>query len=335
MEAHFTHWNRESVYDSIRELAFAFQKSRLFLTAMELDVFSVIGEDGKTSEQVSNAINADKKAVDRLLNALCGIELIKKKDNKYFNQPYTLKYLVSSSPEYMEDLKHYSNLWNSWTDLTEAVKIGKPVVNKEIHEKSDDWIRNYYNSTHYRAKNEAPQIIKQINLKNVKNVLELGCGSAQYTIEILKTNPDIRATVMDIPKITDLAKQNILKENMTDRIEVISGDFFTDKIGKGYDMIILSYVIHSYSVFENIEILQKCYEALNKHGQILINENIIEDNRITPVTSSIFSLNMLLNTKSGDSYSETDVWIMLKEAWFKDIFRINTEFESTLMVGLK
>ncbi len=335
MVSHFTHWDRESVADSIRELAFAFQKSRVFLTAMELDIFSVIGNESKTAELIANSVNADKKAIERLLNVLCGIELITKKENKYSNKPDSIKYLTGTSNTFMEDLKHNSNMWNTWSNLTEVVKIGKPVNYKEINEKSDEWISSYFNSAHYKALNQAPRIIKQLNLRDVYNILELGCGSAQYTIEFLKINPDAKATVMDFARMTELTKVNILEQNMSDRIEILSGDFFSDDFGKGYDMIILSNVIHSFSVFENIDIIQKCYEALNKHGKIIVNENIIDDNRISPLTSSIFSLNMLLNTKSGDSYSETDVWIMLKEAWFKEIVRINTEFETSLMIGFK
>ncbi len=335
MSSHFTHWDKESLYDSIRELAFAFQKSRILLTAMELDIFSVIGDASKTAEQVASEIKSDVKAVGKLLNALCGLELINKNDTKYSVLPETHKYLVKGSKEYMEDLKFYSNLWDTWSNLTEVIRTGKPFQFNALYEKSDEWIQDYFNSFHYKTKQEADEIIKNLKFKNVYNLLELGCGSAQLTIEILKANPHIKAHVSDLPVMTKLTKENILKEEMTDRIEISSGDFFQEPIGKNYDMIILSNVIHEYSVFENINLMHKCYEALNKQGQVVIIEKIIDDDRTKPANSVFYSLNMLLNTKTGDTYSETDLWIMLKEAWFKNVIRIDTEFDTSIMIGIK
>jgi hypothetical protein len=94
-------------------------------------------------------------------------------------------------------------------------------------------------------------------------------------------------------------------------------------------------VINEFSIWDNVKILQKVFDSMKRDGWVVINEIIIDDDRTAPVHSALYALNMLVNTLEGDSYTETDIWIMLRESWFADIKRLETEFETTLMMGKK
>jgi hypothetical protein len=71
--------------DEMKEISRAFQKSRIFLTACEMDVFTVLGDEEKSSKEISDAISADHRGTDRLLNALCALKVLKKSGDKYKN----------------------------------------------------------------------------------------------------------------------------------------------------------------------------------------------------------------------------------------------------------
>lgn len=335
MPSLFTHWNRKSVYESIRELSYAFQKSRVLFTACELDLFSVIGYEFMSAEHIAHRIDADEKATERLLNSLAGLQLLIKKEQAFGNSPESLRYLARGSHEFMGDMNHHSDVWDSWSKLTDCIKTGRPVKSSPVNEKSSKWINDYISSSHWRANIEASEIIKMLNFKHFKKFLDLGAGSGQYAIEVAKNYPNMEIVIYDYPEIIQIAKKNIFRHGMTSRIEVLEGDFIKDDWGSDYDIILLSNVVHMYSIWENVTTLQRCYDSMVESGLLIINEAIISDTRTSPLTSALFSLNLLLNTKSGDSYSETDVWIMMREAWFKDIEMIYTQFETTLMIGTR
>jgi hypothetical protein len=79
--------------DYIREIAYGFQKSRVLLTAYELGIFSALGNRRKTSREVAESIDTDPRATDRLMNALCAIDLLTKRQNKFSHTQLAAHYL--------------------------------------------------------------------------------------------------------------------------------------------------------------------------------------------------------------------------------------------------
>ena len=90
--------------DEIIEVSREFQKSRIFLTACEMDVFTVLGDEEKSSKEISDAINANHRGTDRLLNALCALRVLKKSGDKYKNSPNAAQYLVKGKSDYQAGL---------------------------------------------------------------------------------------------------------------------------------------------------------------------------------------------------------------------------------------
>ncbi len=334
LNKHFTR-KFETSEDFIEDIAFAFKKSRVLLSASELNIFETIGYRSLSAKDVAEILNLDLKATDRLLNALVGLDLLEKKDLLYTNSEESIKHLIKGSADYIGTIDHLADLWESWSSLTNTIKTGKPVIYQELTEKSDEWLDSFVNSMHWRANLEAPEIISHLNLKGVKRVLDLGGGKGAFTFHLAKQLPSATISLFDLPQITKFTEDYLSVSGVRDRVNIISGDFMKDDIGKGYDMIYLGNVISFRSIWENVALLQKCYDALNHEGQIIISDMIINDNRTKPLNHTLFSLNMLLNTTSGEVYTETDIWIMLREAWFKDIKLTHTHYETAIMSGVR
>ena len=110
--------------EDIRELANTFRESRVLLTAIELKIFTALDKHMMTSEEISQKIDTDTKATDRLMNVLCSLGLLKKVHGKFYNTDLSAKYLVEGKPEFMGNLYHTNNLWNSWTHLTKSLQQG-------------------------------------------------------------------------------------------------------------------------------------------------------------------------------------------------------------------
>lgn len=319
----------------IHELAYSFQKSKVLFTAIELDIFTLLGDGFKTSKEIATEIGADERSTNRLMNALVTLELLEKKAMKFQNTDYSKRYLSRSSVDFLGDMTHVMHLWDKWNKLTEAVITGQPVDYKDINEKEDHWVEALVSSTHWTASKEAKDVIEFVEARGVKRFLDLGCGSGLYAMEFLKKHPSIEAVCFDVPKVIPHTKKHIKREGFEGKIEILEGDFMADNIGEGYDMIFVSNVVHEYSIWDNIKLLQKAYHALNPNGTIVLHDYIIDDNRTKPCTSVMMSLNMLVNTKAGDTYTETDIWVMLKESWFSDITKINTQHDTSIITGKK
>jgi hypothetical protein len=319
-------------YNPIIELGFAFQKSRILLTACELDIFSILDNDSKTSLEIAEAIPANQSSLERLLNALVSLNMLHKEDNKYYNSKISARFLVSNSKDYIGTARHANYLWKSWSNLTESVKTGLPP--KDLKWDSDR-IDSFVETTELRAYNLAPMVVKSLNLENVNTVLDLGGGSGYYSAEMLKANPHLRITILEFPEVIPYTKKYMSKHIGIERFKFIGADFFESELEKGYDMVFLGNIINFFKLWDNVKLFTKVYKILNYSGFVAVFDKILNDDRISPINSSLMNLNMLLNSNGGSCYTATEIWIMLKEAFFDNIKRIDIQKGSSLFIGYK
>ena len=116
----------------------------------------------------------------------------------------------------------------------------------------------------------------------------------------------------------EIAKK-IARRERSRPIRFMSGDFTTDDIGRGYDLILISQILHAYSVKDNVLLLKKCRNSLSHGGRVVVLEFPLSNDKIYPVQSALFSVNMLVNTAGGRCYSSEEIRGWLQKVGLKDI----------------
>jgi SAM-dependent methyltransferase len=321
--------------NTIREFASSFQKSRILLTGFELDIFTNLDEKGKTSPQLSKDLQLDAHACERLLNALVSLGFLAKKHEVFFNTPDSFTFLSKKSPEYMGGLMHSNHLWNTWSHLTNVVRTGKSANPSEINVRGEDWLFSFISAMHDRAKKQAPMQVANIDLSEIKSVLDIGGGSGAFSMEFVSRKPGLEATVFDLPNVVPITKKFIEKEGFSNRVKTYTGDYTTDDLPRGFDLVFLSAIIHSNSLETNQMLVKKCYDALNNNGRIVIQDWIMNHDRTQPVSGAVFAINMLVGTESGDCFTESEVSEMLTRAGFINVTRLEFESGSSQMTAQK
>jgi 2-polyprenyl-3-methyl-5-hydroxy-6-metoxy-1,4-benzoquinol methylase len=321
--------------EDIRDLSNAFRESRILLSAFELKIFSALDHHMMTSEQVSKKIDADPRATDRLLNALCAMGILKKVHGKFYNTNLSSKYLVEGKPEFMGNLYHTNHLWHTWSHLTESVMQGSSFKGDQNKKGKDDWIEAFISAMHYRGVSQGKILAMMIDLSNVKKMLDVGGGSAAFSMEIVKKNSAVKAAVLDLPHVIPLTKKYVSEAGLLDNFNFIEGDYLTKDFESGYNLILLSAIVHINSYEQNKMLVKKCADALNKNGMIIISDFIMNDERTYPYNGALFSINMLVGTANGDTYTEKEMREWFESAGLSNIERKNTSFGTDLMIAVK
>jgi len=312
----------------------AFMRSRIILTAFELGVFSALGETGGTTAQVAEAVGADQRAVNRLLNALGALGLVTKREGMFFNAPLAARCLIQGRPEYLAGLGHQLTLWDAWGTLTEAVRQGRFQPQAMTNTGRDD-VRGFIALMDHHARDLSPEVVGFLDLSWVERVLDLGGGSGAYAVAFLRAKEGIKVTVFDRPEVIPLTQEYLNREGLAGRVETMAGDFLKDEIGTGFDLALLSAIIHANSPEENRALLDRAAKALKPGGQVVVRDFIMDEERLAPETGAIFALNMLVNTPGGDTYTETEIRAWLDAAGLVNIERIVTGFGADLLIGRK
>lgn len=317
-------------FEELQEQLRGFQESRVLLTALELDVFTAIGP-GSTAAEVARRAGTDTRATEMLLNALAAMELVRKQEGRYFNSDLTRDYLVSGgAQDGRMSLMHYSRLWRRWSTLTEAVKEGTSVAPREDDSPGRE---AFIAAMHKNAQERAPFVLNALGAFSVRNLLDLGGGSGAYSIAFAQANPELRSTIVDLEPVLAIAQRHIRAAGLSERVQTQPGDLLSDTFGGGHDLALLSAICHMFSPAENRDLLKRVYLALDTGGRLAVQDFILEPDGTAPAFAALFSLNMLVNTRGGASYTEADYREWLKDAGFREVKHVRLPGKTGLMVA--
>jgi len=316
--------------DNLNDTVRAFMPSRVLLTALELDVFTAV-TDGSSAENVARRIHADPRATEMLLNALVSLKLLEKKNDLYFDSPATARFFAQGSRDNTRGgLLHTAHLWDRWSNLTECVRTGAPA---EKGARDEGATRDFIAAMDRNAKERAGLMLKTVEHGSIRRMLDLGGGSGAYSIAFANAVPGLTSEILDVPEVLPLAQEYIRKAGLTERIAVRAGDMLRDPLGENYDLILISAICHMFSAEENRSLLQKANRALASGGRVVVQDFILEPSKTAPSFAALFSLNMLVGTEAGSSYSEPEYADWLREAGFKEVRRVRLPGPSGLMIG--
>ncbi|HAJ25818.1 MAG TPA: SAM-dependent methyltransferase [Syntrophus sp. (in: bacteria)] len=322
--------------ETIMEMSGAYWKSCTLQAAVELGIFTVIGREALTAEEIGRAIGGSHRGVPLLLNALTAMGLLRRDGCGYANTEESLTLLSGESPRYIGHLiLHHHNLMDSWNRLAAAVKTGHPqrisaaVDNETVR-------KNFLMGMFTIASILGPLVAEAVDLSGRSRLLDLGGGPGTYAIHFCLKNPGLRATVFDLPTTRPLAEQTIRSFGLSERIEFAGGDFVSDDLGGPYDTAWLSQVLHGEGPEVCRAMIAKAARALAPGGMILIHEFVLDDSLDSPLQPALFSLNMLVGTEGGRSYGEGEIREMMGAAGFRDIKRLafRSRADSGILTGV-
>ena len=294
--------------------------------AVGLDLFSHLTEEPRTAADIARIIAVDIRGVTMLLDALTALELLEKRNNGYKVTTFSAEYLSKKSENYIGYIiLHHHHLMAGWNRLDEAIRNGAPVVTSPSHADNETIRESFLMGMFNVANQTAPLVVPAIDLGKRHRLLDLAGGPGTYAIHFCRNNPELRAVIYDFPTTRTFAERTVERFGLSDRISFVSGDITSDHIGGDFDVVWISQLLHGEGPKSAATILKKAVQALVPGGLVLVQEFILDNTRTAPPFPALFSLNMLINTTAGQSYSEEELTNMLVEAGAKGVKRLMLE----------
>jgi ubiquinone/menaquinone biosynthesis C-methylase UbiE len=323
--------------ETILGLSRKFMESRIFLTAAELDIFSLLINNPMSAQEVADKIQVTLRGISILLNALVPMGLLEKKDKKYYCPAEVGSLLSEDSPTSIKPMVMLTvGGWQRWSDLTEIVRKGAQKARPRVFESSETEQEAFIGAMHAIAHRIAPRIIATIKPGEAKKLLDIGGASGSYTEAFLEASPDMKATLFDLPSVIKIAQRRLANTDLLDRITFIAGDYNKDELPAGHDLALLSAIIHQNSPEQNIELYGKIYRALQPGGRLVIRDHVMSPDHTQPASGALFAVNMLVGTPGGSTYSFEEIKAPLESAGFINIRLIQPDEQmSGLVEGFK
>lgn len=327
---------KEMFQNPIDEISGGYRASQVLLTANRLGVFSALGRDKMALDKLTETLGTDRRATRILCDALVTLSLLEKEKEFYKNSSLALEYLTPDAPRSKNALlRHTAKLYETWGKLYDAVKNGLPVPQDAIDPRLQGDEREFALAMADVARESACQTAEILDLSEVKKMLDVGGGPGLYAIEFARRNPQLHAVVFDNEKTIDVARANIEEAGLSGRVSVQLGDAFKDRLGNGYDFVLLSNVIHIYSYQDNSFLICKCADSLALGGRVCVKDFLLDRDRTGPAWAVLFAVNMLVNTESGDCYTVDEAAEWFNRAGLVLDTVMDVTAQSRLIVGKK
>jgi hypothetical protein len=304
------------IFETLR----AYEQTAALRAAVELDIFTAIGEGATTAADLAAKRSASERGVRILCDYLATDGLLIKNNGHYACSPDATVFLDRRSPACIasatEFLAGNDNITTSLS-LADCVRKGGTVLPGEGSVEPDNpfWVL-FARAMAPIMGIAAQAIAEQISGTGPLKVLDIAAGHGVFGIAIAQKNPQAEITALDWAAVLDVAKENAAKAGVSNRHNLLPGSAFDVDFGSGYDIILLTNFLHHFDQPTIEHFLRKVHRTLKPGGKAVTLEFCPNEDRVTPLSPARFVLTMLLSTAHGDAYTFNQLDSMFRTAGF-------------------
>jgi len=300
----------------------AHQRTEALKAAIELEVFTAIGEGNTTVAEIAKRCQTSEKGMRVLCDYLATMEMLTKQGNQYALTLDSSVFLDKRSPGYLGGAVEFlcsPMLLEGFQHMTEAVRKGGTAVSEEgtTGPENPIWVK-FARGMAGMMSMPAQLMAKLVdpNADRKLKILDIAAGHGLFGIAFAAQNKQAEITAVDWRPVLEVAKENAEKAGVADRYSTIEGSAFDVEFGTGYDLVLLTNFLHHWDVPTNEKLMRKVRAALADGGRAVTLEFVPNDDRVTPPEVAGFSMVMLVGTPSGDAYTFAELERMFANAGF-------------------
>ena len=314
----------------IMQVGMGFWASKTLLSAVELELFTKLG-DGMTASEIATSLGLHERAVPDFPDALVALQLLDRDgdgpDAVYRNTDAGAAFLDKASPAYVGGMLEMSNarLYPYWGDLTEGLRTGKPqnevkhtgtTMFDELYQ-DEAALEQFMGAMTGLSAGPFNALAEKFDFSKYGSLCDVGGATGQLSSIVANRHPHMTCTSFDLPAVEPIAKRTIKAAGVSDRVSTVGGDFFNDALPKA-DVITMGMILHDWNLERKKQLIKAAYDALPEGGAYIVVENIIDDARRENAFGLLMSLNMLVEFGDAFDFTGADFASWCKEAGFRE-----------------
>jgi hypothetical protein len=332
----------ESAY-SLIQLAFRFWEAKALLSAVKLGIFDALGVEPVDGETLAARVGLHPRGARDFLDALVALGLLARSGNLYSVTRLADQYLDRDKPTYIGGLMELadSRLYPVWGDLETAIRTGEP-QNEARH------VENYYGDLTRDSErlqvflqamtglsmDAARQIPHRFDWAHYSTFADIGGAQGVLSVQLALAHPHLFGYSFDLPPVAPIFEQYVERFGLSGRLTFRAGDFFKDDLPAA-NVLIMGHVLHNWDLDDKKLLIRKAYEALPSGGALLAYDAVMDEERKHNAFALLMSLNMLLVTAGGFTYTVAECISWMQEAGFKSAWEERLTGTDSLIIAMK
>jgi SAM-dependent methyltransferase len=294
----------------------SYWQARILATAAHLELFDWLGKRARGARAATKYFGGTQEGWKTFLDALSAMGLLKKRVKSYENSSFTLRYLCSGKGSFL--LSDY-DAWDVWGKLPAFLISGKrPKISQPFFTDREQTER-LLQSLDQDARKIAPYLMARLPLSRSKTLLDVGGGLGSFTIACCRRAPHLRAIIVEHPRVVSFTSRAVKNAKIAKRVQVMGLDIAKEPLPRGFDLVLISNVLHGQGARENRALLRSAYRCLNHGGRIVLRDVFMNRVGTDPDWGALFSVALFLHTPHGRCYALDEVHGWLRAAGFSGI----------------
>ena len=289
------------------EMVQAHQRTAALKAAIDLDVFSAVGDGPGDVVSIARHCSASERGIRILCDFLTINGVLSKQDGRYKHTPSSAAFLDPRSPACMASIAQFLSapeLREPYEHLAEVVRNGRTTLPGDgtVEPENPVWVLFAETMAPMMAPLAAPlgALVLEGDSGPLR-VLDIAAGHGLFGIEIAKQNPQAHVTGLDWAPVLRVALTNARKAGVHDRYDMLPGSAFEVDFGGPYDAILLTNFLHHFDQPTCVGLLKKVHAALRPGGRAATLEFVPNEDRVSPPMAAAFSMTMLITTANRRS----------------------------------
>jgi SAM-dependent methyltransferase len=318
-----------------------FAVSRAIYVAARLGIADLLKDGPKGSDELAQAVGADRHALPRLLRFLASQGVFVEGDDGRFALTPLAQCLQADAPGSMRTRTLFwgqESVWRPWGELLYSVRTGLPAFNHIYGVGPFDYLAQnpeaaeiFHETLRVQAQWESAAVVAAYDFSGMSNIVDIGCGDGWFVAAVLNAHPRMRGILFDEPHVIEKAKARIAAEKVGDRCELITGNFF-ESAPDGGDIYVLKHIVHDWDDDHAIAILKNCRNHMTHGGKILIIECVVRSGN-EPDLAKFLDLYMLVR-HPGRERTEGEYRDLLTAAGFNPTRVVPTRSQVSVIEGV-
>lgn len=330
--------------ERILKLGLGFWPAKVVMTAVEIGVFTLLARGPIKLHQLIQSLGIHSRGSRDFFDALVSLGLLDRENGLYSNAPDAGLFLDREKSSYVGGLLEMANRrsYRFWDGLGEALRTGEP--QNELRESGEDQIhaihrdsestRSFVRAMSGISAGSAEVIARAFDWKNHRVFADLGCAEGEFGVRIAAHYEHLHGVGLDLPQVQPWFDAHIAARGLSTRLRFQAGNFFVDPLPEA-DVYVLGHILHSINHDQRMTLLTKVHGALPNGGAIIIYDTILDDDRRKNTFGLLMSLNMLIETREGAGYTETEGRQWMLECGFRDVVIAPLAGSDSMLTAIK
>ncbi|BFM38480.1 O-methyltransferase family 2 [Synechocystis sp. LKSZ1] len=328
---------------ALMQMITSYWVSQSIYAAAKLGIADHLATGEKSYKELATVTYTHEQSLYRLLRALASVGIFTETSVGQFAMTPLSAFLQSDTPSSLRDVaimmgdrEHYG----SWGNILHAIKTGNSGFEQlfgmnvfEYYAQNPEPADIFDRAMTSFSSIENAAVSSDYDFSSINTLVDVAGGHGSLLTSILKANPSLNGILFDMPEVIERAKAHMATSGVSDRCQLLSGNFF-ESVPGGADAYILKHIIHDWDDERAAVILKQCHQAMANNGRVLVVEQVIPPGN-DPFVGKLLDVNMLVMCPGGKERTSEEFRALLAQAGFNMTRIVPTQGLVSVIEGIK